>query len=115
MKTASRAAPKSREGRPSAPAPVAIDYPQRQDVILSSSYSFRIAADPELTHVEVSIDEGPWQACRRSVGYWWYDWSGFAPGRHQLLARGRGPAGRIAVTAPRQFDVASTQTNCAGS
>ncbi len=81
------------------------DYPQRRDVILSKEYTFRLGAQAQLKGVEISVDEGPWEPCRQAVGYWWYDWAGYAPGDHQAVARGITPEGKWVSTPPRQFQV----------
>jgi len=44
--------------------------------------------------LDICIDKGPWISCRPTSGYWWYDWSGIAPGKHTLVARMRTPDGR---------------------
>ena len=65
---------------------VLVDYPKNLENITSRQYSIRIAASAA-TGLDVSIDDAPWQACRHSVGYWWFDWNNFTPGTHQLVAR----------------------------
>lgn len=65
---------------------VAVSYPKDKEVVIGSAYTFRIDAGIA-GHVEISIDKKEWHACRRSEGYWWYDWAGYAPGRHQAAAR----------------------------
>ncbi len=68
---------------------VVVDHPKNLENITSRHYAVRISVGDASAAVDISIDDGPWQACRHSVGYWWYDWSGFTPGMHQLLARTR--------------------------
>lgn len=68
-------------------ADLTIDFPQEGEVITSSHYTIRISAT-EASDVEVSINEGPWQACRESAGYWWFDWSSYESGPHEIMARG---------------------------
>lgn len=65
---------------------VVIDYPKNLETILSNNYTVRIGASNCL-NVEISIDDQPWQNCRHSVGYWWYDWHNIPTGNHQLTAR----------------------------
>ncbi|MEW5951380.1 MAG: bifunctional transaldolase/phosoglucose isomerase [Elusimicrobia bacterium] len=65
---------------------VVIDYPKNLETISSNNYTVRIGASNCL-NVEISIDDQPWQNCRHSVGYWWYDWHNITPGNHQLTAR----------------------------
>jgi hypothetical protein len=69
---------------------IAIDYPQRNERVTSASYTFRITApaDPQRgERVEVSIDDSAFLPCRFSAGHWWYDWTGYAPREHQVVAR----------------------------
>jgi hypothetical protein len=82
-----------------------IDYPEQNEKVTAPSYTFRIGAVPEALTVEISIDERGWQACRPAVGYWWYDWSGYAAGRHELQVRARLADGRIVAAEPRDFAV----------
>jgi len=65
---------------------VVIDHPKNLENITSWYYSIRIGAT-EADGMDISIDDQPWQPCRYSVGYWWFDWSDFTPGTHQLVAR----------------------------
>lgn len=65
---------------------VIIDHPKNLENITSWHYGIRIGAT-KANGVDISIDDQPWQPCRHSVGYWWYDWCDFAPGMHQLVAR----------------------------
>jgi len=84
---------------------VLVDYPMEGDMITSQIYSFRISASPT-ERVEISIDDREWLPCRHSVGYWWYDWSGFSAGPHSLLARIPSSVGkRNLESKPRQFTV----------
>ncbi len=101
MPTATKNAAKTR----SAAAELTIDYPQPKDVVLSTAYTMRIGAVDRVDAVEVSVDGGPWQSCRSAVGYWWFDWSGYMAGRHELSARGRRSDGREVSTSQRQFSV----------
>lgn len=64
-----------------------IDYPQEDEVITSEHYTFRIKAPLNAEKVEVCIDGSPWQLCRYSSGFWWYDWAGFATGEYEIVAR----------------------------
>ena len=73
------------ERRPTAPM-IAVEYPQEGEVITSPRYTFRI--DGSARSVEIAIDGGDWRSCRRSDGYWWFDWSDYDSGRHQAIVRG---------------------------
>lgn len=85
---------------------IVIDYPQRGELISSEEYSIRIEA-LEAAKVEISIDGGPWQPCRLSVGYWWYDWAGYLPGRHEIAILAADENGSILGEAQRQVRVGS--------
>lgn len=65
---------------------VAVDFPTKNECITSPTYTFRIGAK-DAEQVEVSINGSLWQSCRQAEGYWWYDWQGYLPGRHRLVAR----------------------------
>src|SRR5438270_5168402 len=65
----------------------AVDFPQEGERISSSHYTFRIRAPLNAEKVEVCIDGSPWQLCRYSASFWWYDWSGYSAGEHELVAR----------------------------
>jgi len=84
---------------------VTIDFPQQDEGVAQGNYTFRVGTLPEAEKVEVSIDRGPWLACRKAVGYWWYDWSGYACGIHRLTARAFFPEGSVAVSTQRRFQV----------
>lgn len=83
-----------------------IEYPQPDETVLSLEYTFRIAAPAEAEGVDVSINQGPWLACRKDVGYWWFDWSEYAEGEHEVIARTRGKDGRWRMSQPHEFAVA---------
>jgi hypothetical protein len=89
---------------PSRPA-VRVECPREGDVIAQPCYSFHIAAAPGAEGVEVSIDQGEWMSCRESLGIWWYDWSAYGKGEHELVARARISDGIAASSSPRLFTV----------
>lgn len=64
-----------------------IDYPQEDETISSPHYTLRIKAPLNAEKVEICIDGAPWQLCRYSSGHWWYDWSGYFSGDHEVVAR----------------------------
>jgi hypothetical protein len=65
---------------------ISVDHPKRKERILSPEYAFRVeTSSPDA--VEISIDGEDWRPCRRAVGYWWYDWSGYRSGMHQAVFR----------------------------
>jgi len=83
---------------------VTLDYPQDGEIITSPNYTFRIGAK-EAGNVEVSIDGEAWTPCRQAEGYWWYDWSGYDSGIHEILARVQPQDGLIAPPAKCRFQV----------
>ena len=85
-----------------------IEYPLNDETIVSSQYTFRVAAPAGVDGVDVSIDQGPWLACRNEVGCWWYDWSGYGDGEHEVIARVRGKGGRWRMSDPHEFHVVTT-------
>lgn len=64
-----------------------IDYPQEEELITSPHYTFRVKAPLNAEKVEICIDGAPWQLCRYSSGFWWYDWSDYGSGDHEVVAR----------------------------
>ncbi|MFA5138260.1 MAG: response regulator [Elusimicrobiota bacterium] len=90
----------------SAPGTIALDYPQEGETVRTGAgYTFRVSAPAEADAVELCIGKEPWQECRQDGGYWWYDWSGFAPGKYQARARLRTPDGHLKMTLLRKFQV----------
>lgn len=69
-----------------------IDYPVASETLLGSEYVIRFGVGGA-DAVELSIDGSEWLPCRATSGYWWFDWSGITPGRHELVARMRTPEG----------------------
>ena len=82
-----------------------IEYPLQDETITSSHYSFRIGAPAAAESLDVSINQGPWLSCRKSAGYWWYDWSGYDSGEHEIIARTKGKNGRWLLSSPHEFMV----------
>lgn len=70
-----------------------IDFPEQGERLLGPIYNIRLGVGGA-DQVEISIDDGVWQDCRLTSGYWWYDWSAIRPGRHTLVARMRTADGR---------------------
>ena len=83
-----------------------LDHPQQGEKITAPQYTFRVGTfggDVEL--VTISIDQGPWQPCRNSAGYWWYDWSGYTEGRYQAEAKAHTKDGQVVTSGLRKFQV----------
>lgn len=85
---------------------VALDFPQQDEGVNLGGYTFRIGSVPQAEKVEISIDRGPWLACRQAEGFWWYDWSEYASGVHRVTARAMGADGTAGVSPQRRFQVA---------
>jgi hypothetical protein len=66
-------------------------------------YTVRVAAPDKARGVDVAVDQGAWRPCRRSVGYWWYDWSGYTSGEHEMIARVRMRDGEVVTSEPHEF------------
>lgn len=84
---------------------VTVDHPQQAETILSPTYTFRLTVRAIPEKVDVAIDRGPWEACRVSGTNWWYDWSHYAPGSHQLIVRATLPGGKVVLSSVRRFKV----------
>lgn len=85
-------------------AAVTIDCPEPGEAIVEPEYAVRISADGA-GRVEVSIDHAPWRSCRNAAGYWWYDWSGYAPGKHQIRIQAFTQDGCLTALQGRRVDV----------
>lgn len=82
-----------------------IEYPKKDEVVGYPTYSIQVATVPEAINVDVSIDQGEWRPCRESLGLWWYDWSGYEAGEHEVVARIRKDHDLLVRSEPRQFRV----------
>lgn len=80
-------------GKTSPVESISIDYPEESEIVDHPTYTYRIRAPKTADLVEIRLDQGQWQPCRRAVGYWWFDWSGYGPGRYQAEVRSRTPSG----------------------
>ena len=86
-------------------AALRVECPSEGAVIAQPSYTFHLAATPGTGGVEISIDRGEWMPCREALGLWWYDWSGYEVGEHEVSARTTMGDGVSIVSAPRPFSV----------
>lgn len=82
-----------------------LDHPQQGEKITAPRYTFRIGTLGGIERVEISLNAGPWQACRHSVGYWWYDWADYAAGRYQAAVRAQTKDGQLFTSGPCKFQV----------
>ncbi len=85
---------------------LAVEYPRQGEKITSSDYTVRVFAPETAQKVGISIDQGPWKSCRQAAGYWWYDWSGFDDGPHQIAVSMTTPDGQRILAEPHEFEVA---------
>ncbi len=84
---------------------VTLDYPVNAEKITAPGYTLRAGTVGDAERVEISIDQGDWRSCRHSVGYWWYDWGGYAEGRHRAEVRACLKNGRTLTDGPVGFRV----------
>lgn len=84
---------------------LSVDYPQQGERVTSACYTLRLSAPANARSVDVAIDDGPWQSCRQSNGYWWYDWSGYQNGEHEIVARVETQEGARVSSEPHEFFV----------
>jgi len=82
-----------------------IEYPFADEVVSSPTYTFRIGCTEALVEAEISIDRSSWRPCRHACGLWWYDWTGYEAGAHQVAARGVSRDGRVLNSTFRRFEV----------
>lgn len=87
------------------PLVATIDFPYEGELVVSPHYTIRVTA-PHARSVEISLDAGPWLACRQEDGHWWHDWTGYAPGAHVVCARVVGRDGRMETLRPRALRAA---------
>lgn len=87
-------------------AMLAVEYPRQNEKITSSTYTVRVYAPENAKTVGISIDQGEWTSCRPSVGYWWYDWSGYENGEHEISVSMETSEGTRIIAEPHEFFVA---------
>ena len=84
---------------------VVVDHPQEGEIISGLHYAIRIGSSDNGS-VEICFDNGEWQSCRPSAGYWWFDWGYFTPGVHTIVARLRNAGGQtLKKTSPVKCEV----------
>jgi hypothetical protein len=84
---------------------VKIDYPEKDEVITSRHYTFRISAGIPAAEVDVSIDGSNWMPCREAMGHWWFDWENYKTKPYALHARLHAKDGSKQVSSIRRFSV----------
>lgn len=80
-----------------------IDFPRQDERIETRHYSVRVTVAEQADQVDVSIDQGPWQACRLASGHWWFDLQEIPKGERAVIARARQGEGRWMVSLPIGF------------
>jgi|SRR5581483_6806731 len=85
---------------------IIIDYPKEEELVLSGDYAVRLSGTSE-AQVELSVNGGEWLGCRRSVGFYWFDWTPTETGEAVLKARLRVGDGRWKMSAERFCRVVS--------
>ncbi|MDD5210566.1 MAG: hypothetical protein PHV36_14345 [Elusimicrobiales bacterium] len=98
---------KTKEAVKPAGARAMLDHPQQGEKITAPQYTFRIGTIGDIELVAISINNGPWQPCRNSSGYWWYDWAGYTAGKYQAEAKAQTKDGRVFTTGQCNFQVVS--------
>ena len=66
---------------------VHVKYPRAGEKVSRPTYAVQVETSFEPVRVELRINDDAWAPCREALGLWWYDWSGFEPGEHRLVAR----------------------------
>ena len=84
-----------------AATPVLIDFPQEGESVRAPHYAIRISTTKPAP-VEVSVNGGPWQLARESVGFQWLDW---APARGEARITARVKLGKLYRKAERRVVV----------
>ena len=84
---------------------LAVNFPRQNEVVSSSQYTVRVLAPDGVKRVGISIDQGGWKSCRPSVGFWWYDWSGYDDGEHEIIVSMVTPEGKRITCEPHEFFV----------
>lgn len=91
-----------------------IEFPKHNQKIVPPHYAVRTRPDPDTDNVRVRIDPTSPQfeqghetgeQAHESGGHWWFDWSGFALGKHKIRAEAWNPAGARTLTDAVQVEV----------
>lgn len=96
---------KKKAGKQGKPTMFCVDFPRQNEVVRSPEYALRVSAPESVKSVDVCIDQGEWQPCRQAAGHWWYDWSGYAEGEHEVITRSESAEGRTITCEPHEFFV----------
>ncbi|MBN1823251.1 MAG: hypothetical protein JW803_02920 [Endomicrobiales bacterium] len=96
-KTGGRAKKAAAKQAPDNKGFIFIDHPINSEIVSGLHYAIRIGASDN-GWVELSFNDGAWQPCRHSVGYWWFDWGYYTSGTYKLTARLKDGDGKIIAT-----------------
>jgi hypothetical protein len=66
---------------------VHVKYPRPGETVSRPHYAVQVETPPEPVRVELRVNDEDWNPCREALGLWWFDWTGFEPGAHRLVAR----------------------------
>ncbi len=87
IKTSSRKPAAAHHPKTHRKTTVHVKYPRAGETINRPSYAVQVEAPSKPVRVELRINASDWLPCREALGLWWYDWTGFEPGNHALVAR----------------------------
>lgn len=90
-----------------AAARVAVAYPRENETVTPPGYTLQVRAEGAPVRVDISIDQEDWLGCRESLGLWWYDWTEFDAGEHEIVARAVYADGTTGTSEPRIFFAAA--------
>ncbi|MCK4659256.1 MAG: hypothetical protein KAV82_07005 [Phycisphaerae bacterium] len=71
---------------PLTPPGVNIIFPNEGETIVSPDYTIQMYTNESTNNVRVKIDTGDWSQCYFAYHYWWFDWSSYSPGDHEIIA-----------------------------
>ena len=87
LKTASRKPATAHHAKTRRKSAVHVKYPRAGETVSRPSYAVQVEASADPVRVELRINDSDWIGCREALGLYWYDWAGFEPGNHRLIAR----------------------------
>lgn len=82
---------------------IKVGFPRDGEIIDNATYTLQILTREEASSVDVCFNQGEWLPCRESLGLWWFDWSGYESGEHEVMARMRKTDGTLLISDPRIF------------
>lgn len=85
--------------------PVEVDFPAEGEVVHGGEYAMRVGVGADSERVDVRVNQGAWQPCRRAAGYWWFDWTAEESGLFEVTARSYPREGLVTRSQTRRFEV----------